>query len=150
MKPLMVKIIIGLVILLGFGLTWNAFSPNAFKQWVTEQPTQVVKINCADLSLGCSFKIDQQVFEIKSLGTLNTSQPIELQLTGLAKKISLTWQMQGMEMSSNRYNMLSQNQKNWHAQTMLPICSQQRLDWLLTLHIDQTNVEIKTQSLAKK
>jgi hypothetical protein len=100
--------------------------------------------------LGCTFKIDQQSFTVKSDQAINTSKPVHLTLIGPAKSIRLSWQMLGMDMGRNYYKMLSDDQQQWRAETMLPICSQQRLDWLLTFDIDQAQVLIQTQSGAQK
>ncbi|WP_051534480.1 hypothetical protein [Deefgea rivuli] len=148
MKQWIIKIVIGHIVLLSLGFGFVAYQLGWFKQWMTETPTQIINVSCADLSLGCTFKIDQQEYKIKSPHTISTSKPVQIQLTGPAKNISLSWQMLGMDMASNRYKMLGDDQNIWHAETMLPLCSQQRLDWILTLNIDQTKVLLQTQSAA--
>jgi hypothetical protein len=148
MKKWHLKITILLVALLCFGFTANKLG--WLKLWNAEKPTQIINISCPDLSQGCTFKIDQQNYKISSQGPISTSKPVNLTLIGSAKKISLSWQMLAMEMGSNRYKMLSDDQQHWRAETMLPICSQQRLDWLLTLHIDQADVLLQTQSAPSK
>lgn len=148
MKSWALKIAVVLVAGLSFGFT--AKQLGWLKLWEAEKPTQIINISCTDLSQGCSFKIDQQSYKISSQGAISTNKPVNLTLIGPAKKISLSWQMLGMEMGSNRYKMLSDDHITWRAETMLPICSQQRLDWLLTLHIDQADVLLQTQSAPTK
>ena len=150
MKQWVIRLVFGHLILLSLGAGFAAYQLGWFKPWFSKQPVQIVNIMCNDLSLGCSFKIDQQIYSIKSNQPINTSQPVNLTLQGPAQSIRLSWQMLGMEMGNNYYKMLSDDQKTWRAETMLPICSQQRLDWLLTLEIDQNRILLQTQSETHK
>ena len=150
MKQSRTKLIIILIIIINLVFTVSAYKQGLFDRWFINKPKQIINISCADLSLGCAFKIDQQSFTVKSDQAINTSKPVHLTLIGPAKSIRLSWQMLGMDMGRNYYKMLSDDQQQWRAETMLPICSQQRLDWLLTLDIDQAQVLIQTQSGAQK
>jgi len=141
------KLIVSLIILIGMGLFFSA-QQGALKRWFAKKPNQIIHLSCPNLSSGCNFQIDQQTFNIRSKQPINTNKPVNLLVTGPAESIRLSWQMQGMEMVSNYYKMLSNNQQSWHAETMLPLCSQQRLDWILALEIDQAQILIQTQSIA--
>nr|WP_314901997.1 hypothetical protein [uncultured Deefgea sp.] len=150
MKSARIQLVVLLTATLAIGFAYSAYQKGYFNQWLSAKPTQIINISCANLSLGCTFKIDQQAFTIKSEGAINTSKPVKLSLVGPAKSVRLSWQMLGMDMGRNYYKMLSDDQQQWRAETMLPICSQQRLDWLLTLDVDQAQVLIQTQSGAQK
>lgn len=144
MKRWMIRLVVGVLLSLGFAAyQFGWFQP-------ADKPVQIIHLSCTDLSLGCSFKIDQQSYTINSNAPINPSQPVKLTLKGPAESIRLSWQMLGMEMGNHYYTMLSDDKKSWRAETMLPICSQQRLDWLLTLEIDQSKVVLQTQSGSNK
>ena len=150
MKQWIIRLVVGHIVLLSLGFGFAAYKLGWFQQWFADKPVQIINISCADLSLGCTFKIDQENYTIKSKEPINTSKPVNLILKGPAQSIRLSWQMLGMEMGNNYYKMLTDDHKSWRAETMLPICSQQRLDWLLTLEIDQSRVLLQTQSGSNK
>lgn len=150
MKSARFKVLILLTALIGLGFAYSAYQKGYFNQWFASKPTQIINISCLNLNSGCIFQIDQQTFTIKSEQAITTAKPVKLILIGPAKSVRLSWQMIGMDMGRNYYKMLSDNQQQWRAETMLPICSQQRLDWLLTLEIDQAQILIQTQSGASK
>ena len=141
-------LLVSLMIFIGIGLFFSA-QQGILQQWLAKKPNQIIHLSCPNLSSGCNFQIDQQTFSIRSTQPISTNKPVHLVVTGPAESIRLSWQMQGMDMGSNHYKMLSDDQKSWRAQTMLPLCSQQRLDWILTLEVDQAQILIQTQSIAR-
>ena len=138
------RIIVPLALLVG--LMYCAYQFGWLAQLTRKKVDQLVHITCADLSQGCSFKLNAESYHLKSAAAVTSSKPVQLELIGKAEKIYLTWEMQGMEMASPRYRMLRSPDHQWRAETALAICSQKRQDWLLTVDIDQSQVVIQTQS----
>ncbi|MGL6041055.1 MAG: hypothetical protein ACRC01_07635, partial [Deefgea sp.] len=87
MKKSRTKLIIILIIVINLVFTVSAYKQGLFDRWLTDKPKQIININCTDLSLGCSFKIDQQAYTIKSSRAIKTSEPVHLTLIGPAQSV---------------------------------------------------------------
>lgn len=146
MKSKRSNVILTLILVIAIALGLWSYQKGLLKRWIDNTPSQIIHISCPNLTVACKFKIDDQNYSIQSAKPINTSEPVKLTLTGPAQSVRLNWQMANMEMGNNSYKMLSDDQNTWRAETMLPLCTQQRMDWLLTLDIDQTQVLIQTQS----
>ena len=138
-----------LILALLLGASLFAYKMGLFKGWQQAKVDQVIHISCPDLQQGCQFKINEQSYQIKSAAPVSTDQPVTLTLTGPAKSVYLNWQMVDMDMGSNRYKMQDIGKDQWQAETALPICSQKRQDWLLSLQLEQVEVRIQTTSHGK-
>lgn len=132
----------GLLILLGLAL---AIMGNKFG-WFTPDNEPEARLNCPVFNEGCVFHFEEQAYQVKSLAPLNANKPVQLQLTGKARVVHASWQMQGMEMGPNNYRLISNDQLHWSAQTALPMCTNKRQDWLLKLNIDGRSIHIATVS----
>lgn len=55
-------------------------------------------------------------------------------------QVQLEFVMDGMEMGSNRYTMVRENEGHWRARVTLPICTTGRTDWWARVRVqsDQT------------
>jgi len=58
--------------------------------------------------------------------------------------IELAFEMVGMEMGFNQYYLI-QNNDNWSAEVILPICSLGRDDWVLSVKINFKEIETITK-----
>jgi hypothetical protein len=142
MKAWIIKIAIGhlLVFSLILAILGNKFG------WFTPDNEPEARLNCPFFSEGCVFNFAENNYKVKSQEPLSANKPVQLLLTGKAKAIHASWQMQGMEMGPNNYRLLSADQQHWHAQTALPFCTNKRQDWLLKLDIDGHRIDIRTAS----
>ncbi|WP_410497809.1 hypothetical protein [Chitinibacter sp. S2-10] len=109
-------------------------------------------LDCPDLTQGCQFAVNGANYRLQSTSPISGGVPFVLDLIGPARQISASWQMQGMEMGPNQYRFMShiskghQDNQQWQVKMALPLCTQARSDWLLTLQIDQHEITIKTLS----
>ncbi|SMC16065.1 hypothetical protein SAMN02745857_00089 [Andreprevotia lacus DSM 23236] len=114
--------------------------------WLPLHPAdQQPSLQCADLSQTCHFMLGGRDYEVRSAAPLSGGKPVLLQVRGEAAKVEASWQMQGMEMGPNRYLLQQQAPADWRASTALPICTQRRTDWQLTLTIDGQTARILTK-----
>ncbi|MFC7421901.1 hypothetical protein ACFQNF_18735 [Iodobacter arcticus] len=114
--------------------------------WFTPDNEPEARLDCPVFSEGCVFHFEEENYKVKSQEPLSANKPVQLLVTGKAKIIRASWQMQGMEMGPNNYRLLSNDQQHWQAQTALPFCTNKRQDWLLKLDIDGRRIAISTAS----
>lgn len=131
----------GIVVVLVF-VAWN-------QGWLPlgkPAATPALHLGCSDLHHGCSILINGAQYRVRSAQPLSGAHPVDLTLEGSAiKAATASWQMNGMDMGPNQFKFVHQGE-HWVAETALPLCSQGRRDWLLTLQIDDITVLINTVS----
>ncbi|WP_035052994.1 hypothetical protein [Andreprevotia chitinilytica] len=126
-------------VLLAVNLGWRPFS-------AAGPAKPALEVTCPDLASACMFSLDQQTYTLRSEATVIGSKPVVLTVTGPARDVHASWQMIGMEMGPNRYALQRQPNGSWQAQTLLPLCTQARRDWLLQLTVDGQVINVRTQS----
>lgn len=128
MKRLIVPILI-LVALAGLAI-WGALQKN--------RPQQVVPIVCNNPVAGCNFVHDGKPAQIRFSVVPEIMKPFQLTLIHPdMKKVSVSFQMVGMDMGFNRYDLKRGPDGNWTARITLPVCTASRSDWITELHIDE-------------
>jgi hypothetical protein len=104
-----------------------------------KRPAEAIALQCADPLAGCSFQHRGAPASVRFL-----AQPIALEAFGLsvsapnAHKISAEFQMVGMDMGFNRYDLRAAPPGEFSALIRLPICVSGRRDWMLYLDLDGT------------
>jgi len=104
-----------------------------------KRPAEAIALQCADPLAGCSFVHQGAPASVRFL-----SQPAALEAFGLrvsapnAHKTSAEFQMVGMDMGFNRYDLRPARPGEFAAQITLPICVSGRRDWMLYLDVDGT------------
>ncbi|MDO9008055.1 MAG: hypothetical protein Q7U80_07515 [Thiobacillus sp.] len=102
-----------------------------------KQPAGAIAVQCPDPLAGCDFMHRGAPARVRFL-----AQPVALQAFGLsvavanAQKISAEFQMVGMDMGFNRYDLRPARHGEFAARITLPICVSGRGDWMLYLDID--------------
>lgn len=102
----------------------------------SQQTKDAQLMDCQDLIRGCDIGVGQLTFSQlpKPLApfiiTLKT-QSIDTQLD----VVKAQFNMQGMQMGFNNYRFMHLKKDTWQANVILPVCSQRRADWLMTLDI---------------
>lgn len=98
---------------------------------------------CADLTQGCKVSLEGKPLEIRLSATPNALQPFALTVKiDDVKQVSASFAMVGMEMGGNHYQLLPVQKNVWEAKAMLPVCVAGRRDWVLTLSLDKTKIQI--------
>lgn len=104
-----------------------------------KRPAEAVAIRCADPLAGCSFNHHGAPASVRF-----ASQPAPMEAFGVrvtapgAARVSAEFQMVGMDMGFNRYDLHAGADGAFAAQVTLPVCVSGRRDWKLYLEIDGT------------
>ncbi|MBE9610435.1 hypothetical protein [Chitinilyticum piscinae] len=125
------------------------FNGAAIREQWEGAPAMTLQARCANPQLGCSFTLQGQAYRLSSDQPLRAGTPFFLTLEGPGHKVSASWQMQGMEMGPNRYQLQAIGDGQWRTRTALPVCNQQRQDWELHLLIDQHRVVLTLSERAE-
>lgn len=108
---------------------WGAFQ---------QSPSQAAKpIACADPVVGCTFVHHGAPAILRFSSGPEVLRPFVLTLTspGL-QQASVSFQMSGMNMGFNRYDLKPDANGTWTARITLPVCTVSRVDWIAELNLD--------------
>jgi hypothetical protein len=102
-----------------------------------KRPAEAIPVPCADPLAGCAFShrgaSASAGFSISPVPL----EPFELHVTAPgATKISAEFQMIGMDMGFNRYDLRPDGKGGFAARITLPVCVSGRRDWMLYVMID--------------
>lgn len=115
--------------------------------WWLKRPADAVAVHCADPQAGCAFSHRGAAVEVRFL-----SQPTPLEAFGLrvsapnARRISAEFQMTGMDMGFNRYDLRPAGDGAFASNVTLPVCISGRHDWTLFLDVDGTRYALPFKS----
>lgn len=108
---------------------WGALRKN--------RPEQVQPILCANPVAGCPFVHHDAPARIGFSSTPETMKPFVITLSHPAlRQVSASFQMAGMDMGFNRYDLKRGPDGNWTASIVLPVCTASRADWVAELKLD--------------
>ena len=102
-----------------------------------KRPAEAQAVACADPVAGCAFSHRGATLQLRF-----SAQPAPLEAFGLqieapgAARISAEFQMVGMDMGFNRYDLKPAGNGRFFARVTLPVCVSGRRDWTLTLDVD--------------
>jgi hypothetical protein len=102
-----------------------------------KRPAEAIAVNCADPLAGCTF-----IHRGAPVSVRFQTRPVPMQAFGLvvtapgASKISAEFQMLGMEMGFNRYDLRPGKPGEFSAQITLPVCVSGQSRWMLYIDID--------------
>jgi hypothetical protein len=105
--------------------------------WWLKRPAEAVAVPCADPLAGCAFSHRGATVNVRF-----SIQPVPLEAFELTvsapgvSKISAEFQMVGMDMGFNRYDLHPGSGGVFASQVTLPVCISGRRDWILTLNLD--------------
>lgn len=100
------------------------------------QPESVQPISCVNPVAGCTFVHDGVPTQISFSVTPETMKPFVITLSHPAlRKVSASFQMIGMDMGFNRYDLHGRDGA-YSARVTLPVCVSGRHDWTLYLTLD--------------
>ena len=93
--------------------------------------------DCDARGNSCVARLGEYRLNLRIDETVKTLQPFTLTITAdgwQPQQLAVYFSMQGMEMGLNRFR-LQQTDNLWQGQAMLPVCTQQRSDWLATVFV---------------
>jgi hypothetical protein len=111
--------------------------------WWLKRPADAVAVACADPLAGCAF-----VHRGIPASVRFSAQPAPMEAFGVrvsapgATRVSAEFQMAGMDMGFNRYDLKPAGTDTFAAQVTLPVCVSGRRDWRLYLDVDGTRYAV--------
>jgi len=102
-----------------------------------KRPPEAVVVLCADPIAGCAFSHHGATISVRFSTQPVPLEPFELTVTAPnATKISAEFQMVGMDMGFNRYDLHPGSAGMFASKVTLPVCISGRHDWTLFLDLD--------------
>lgn len=104
-----------------------------------KRPAGAINVDCADPLSGCAFS-----HRGAPANVYFSEQPVPMEVFELrvgtpdAIRISAEFQMTGMDMGFNRYDLRTGEEGTFSSKVTLPVCVSGRRDWTLYLDIDGT------------
>ena len=104
------------------------------------RPAAAQAVACADPVAGCSFSHRGAIVTVNFSARPTPLQAFELRVNAPGtSRISAEFQMNGMEMGFNRYDLRMAGRGRFASNVTLPVCVSGRRDWTLYLEIDGTH-----------
>lgn len=101
------------------------------------QETATQPIVCPDPVAGCTFIHKGMPANLRFSSQPEALRPFVLSLTSPSlRKASVSFQMSGMNMGFNRYDLKLGDGGLWSANITLPVCTVNRVDWIAELDLD--------------
>lgn len=131
-----VRVVVAVILCLWFaGLYW-------YSRPVSPSQNEVI----------CSFQSDclfawgdNPKAQLKLIGAPSPLTPFSVEITGVdAPNLTIAFAMKDMEMGSNSFVLKRLNSGAWGERVVLPICTQKRHDWRITIYNEQHAVVITT------
>ncbi len=105
--------------------------------WWLKRPPEAVAVSCADPLAGCTFSLRGATASVHFSKLPAPLETFELRVSAPgATRISAEFQMAGMDMGFNRYDLRRAGSDAFAAKVTLPVCVSGRRDWVLRLDID--------------
>lgn len=102
-----------------------------------KRPGEAQAVACEDPLAGCVFLHHGERARLTFSTQPGPMEPFELRVTvPAAQEISAEFQMVGMDMGFNRYDLHRAAEGGFAAKVTLPACVSGRRDWVLTLVVD--------------
>lgn len=104
--------------------------------WWLKRPPEALAVPCADPLAGCAFSHRGAPAHVQFSTQPAPMEAFELRVTApSAGRVSAEFQMVGMDMGFNRYD-LRPAAGAFASKVTLPVCVSGRRDWVLTLDVD--------------
>jgi len=105
--------------------------------WWLKRPAEAVAVACADPLAGCAFSHGGATVSARFSKPPAPLEAFELSVSAPgASRISAEFQMVGMDMGFNRYDLRPAGNGAFASNVTLPVCVSGRRDWMLILDID--------------
>jgi hypothetical protein len=127
MKRLLVPVLI--ILALAMLALWGAW------QKAPKAPAQTIV--CVNPLAGCTFMHGGAPATLRFSTQPEALRPFALSISAPSlRKVSASFQMVGMDMGFNRYDLRQDAAGNWTASVTLPVCTVSRVDWIAELDLD--------------
>lgn len=104
-----------------------------------KRPAEAQAIACVDPLAGCVFSHRDTPVKVRFLTPPTPLEAFDLSLSAPgASRVSAEFQMNGMEMGFNRYDLRTSGNAVFFASVTLPVCVSGRHDWTMYLDVDGT------------
>ena len=120
----------------------------ALAGYLLKRPAQATLVQCAHPAAGCTFSRGGARVTVKFSATPTPLQAFELAVQApAARRISAEFQMVGMDMGFNRYDLHRNSDGVWTSRVTLPVCVSGQREWTLYLDLDGSRYALpfKTQ-----
>ena len=102
-----------------------------------KRPAEALAVPCADPLAGCAFSHRGATASVRFSVRPAPLEAFDLSVRAAnARRISAEFQMVGMDMGFNRYDLRPVAEGDWAAKVTLPACVSGRADWVLYLTLD--------------
>ncbi len=102
-----------------------------------KRPAEVHAVACVDPLAGCTFSHRGAAVKVLFRTLPTPLEPFGLNMNAPgARQISVAFQMNGMNMGFNRYDLRPSDAGVFSAKIILPICISGRHDWTMVIDID--------------
>lgn len=104
-----------------------------------KRPAEAQAVACTDPLAGCSFSHRGTTVNLRFSAQPAPLESFELRIRAPgATRISASFQMNGMDMGFNRYDLRPTGNGSFASKVTLPVCVSGRRDWTLYLDVDGT------------
>ena len=108
-----------------------------------KRPADAMAVACADPLTGCTFSHRGAAASVRFSARPTALEAFELNVRAAGvSRISAEFQMVGMDMGFNRYDLQPTADGAWAAKVALPVCVSGRRDWILYLDLDGSRYAI--------
>lgn len=108
-----------------------------------KRPAEAMAVACADPLAGCRFSHRDAMASVRFSAQPTALEAFKLNVSAAgANRISAEFQMVGMDMGFNRYDLRPSADGAWAAKVTLPVCVSGRRDWILYLDLDGSRYAI--------
>jgi hypothetical protein len=104
------------------------------------QPEQAETVACADPVAGCPFEHGGVPAEVRFSAQPVPLEPFRLSVSAPGStQVNVEFQMVGMDMGFNRYDLRREESGAFASRITLPVCVSGRRDWLMYVRIDDAS-----------
>ena len=108
-----------------------------------KRPAEALAVACADPLAGCAFSHRGTPASVRFSTHPAPLEAFELKVAAPgAARVSAEFQMVGMDMGFNRYDLRPAGEGTFASKVTLPVCVSGRRDWVLYLDLDGTRYAV--------
>lgn len=102
-------------------------------------------IECPQLEKGCTFRIKDKQYTVKSDMQPEAGKPFTLEVNGIAAGIKVFWHLSGTNVAQNSHKLDVVAKNQWQAKVTLPPSANGNTQWRLHLEVNSRAADIHTE-----